>query len=151
LSSKNSHTPAQTYFLDENSFLLKKENVAPPPEDHHRLVKSDRVFFIDAVPNGAQDDARRVNRVTDESHHSVADIQGSVIYVTGRGEIYTRVGEREVRVYNVNGSQLGKIELEGLSSACASIRFDSDGSIYELDGIPDQEGHYTAAMPGMRL
>jgi len=89
--------------------------------------------------------------VTDESHRGIADIQGTVVYVTETGEVYTRGSDREIRVYEPDGSSKGKIILTGLKTACASVRFDSDGNIYELDGIPDQAGQYTAEMPGMRL
>src|SRR5262249_10089991 len=107
--------------------------------------------YVDQVPDASKEDAHHVNRVTDESHRDVANIQGTVIYVTDRGEVYTRVGEREIRVYDVRGSLLSKIHLTGLASACASIRFDSMGNLFELDGIPDQEGNYSAAMTGMRF
>jgi hypothetical protein len=74
-----------------------------------------------------------------------------VVYVTGLGEVYTRVSDREIQVYEPDGSLKGKVVLTGLPTACASVRFDADGNIYELDGIPDQAGQYTAEMPGMRL
>jgi hypothetical protein len=151
LSSDKHPAATSTYILDEDRLLMKKEKVAPPPEEHHRVKKNDHVYFIDATPTGSKEDAGRMNHVTDESHHSLADIQGSVIYVTENGDIYTRLGEREIRIYDIHGSLLGKVQLTGLSSACASIRFDSAGNLYELDGIPDPQGAYTASMPGLRF
>ena len=53
------------------------------------------------------------------------------------------MGEREIHVYSVEGSLKGKVILEGLTAACASVRFDSAGNIYELDGIPDQDHQYS--------
>ena len=41
--------------------------------------------------------------------------------------------------------------MSGMISACQSIRFDSYGNMFELDGIPDSDGRYSSAMPGMRL
>jgi hypothetical protein len=73
------------------------------------------------------------------------------VYVTGRGEVYTRISDREIRVYEPDGSFKGKVLLRGLPSACQAVRFDADGDIYELDGIPDKNGQHTAEMPGMRL
>jgi hypothetical protein len=170
LSSDKDPAAWQTYVLDEKSLLMKKENIAPPPENHHQVRRGGRVYFIDQVPGGAAEDAQRVNRVTDEYRRAIADIKGTVIYVTGGGEIYTRVGKREIRVYEADGSLKGKVRLQGLSGACASIRFDPEGNLYLLDGIPDQTDeelrrrvppvdkredfedlHYTSEMPGMRL
>ncbi len=151
LSSEKDPAAMQTYLLDEESLLMKREKIAPPPENHHQARRNDRLYFIDRVPDGSNDDSRHVNRVTDVSHRDIADIKGTVVYVTERGEVYARVGEREIAVYDVDGSLKGKVRLTGLSSACASIRFDSEGNIYELDGIPDQTDHYTYDMPGMRL
>jgi hypothetical protein len=149
----NSKTPAvtQTYLLDQESLLMKKENVARPPEDHHQVKKSDRVYFIDPIPGSAKDDAHRQMQITDEKHQAVASIKGTVVYVTEDGEVYARVGEREIDVYDVSGSLKGKVILEGLPAACAAVRFDSTGNIYELDGIPDSDQKYSASMPGMRL
>jgi len=170
LTSQGNPSALQTYFLDEKSLLMKREMIARPPEDHHELRRSNHRYFTDQVPGSGQGDHRPVTRITDESHRGIASIQGSVIYVTGRGDIYTRVGPREIRVYDLDGSLKGKVTLTGLTSACSAIRFDADGSLYELDGIPDktdaqirQEGlsagpngdfedlHYTPVMPGMRL
>lgn len=151
LSSVNETAVMQTYILDEESLLMKREKIAPPPENHHQVRKSDQVYFIDRVPDGSNDDSRHVNRVTDASHRGVANIKGSVIYVTERGDIYTRMGERVIAVYDVDGTLKGQVRLSGLPSACESIRFDSEGNIYQLDGIPDQAGHYNAEMVGMRV
>jgi hypothetical protein len=151
LSSSKDPATLQTYILDEPSLLMKKEKVAPPPENHHQVRRSDHVYFIDQVPDGSKEDSAHVNRVTDETHRGIADIQGTVTYVTERGDVYARVNDRDINVYDVVGSQLGKVKLAGLAAACASVRYDASGNIYELDGIPDDQGHYTAAMPGMRL
>ncbi len=151
LSSKAPGSEQRTYIFDEDTLLMKKEKVAAPPEDHHQVRKSDHVFFVDRVPDGSKQESVHVNRVTDENHHDVASIKGSILYVTARGEIYTRVGERQLNIYDVDGSLKGKVMLEGLAGALESIRFDSDGNLYVLDGIPDPKGHYTAEMPGMRL
>lgn len=168
LSSAKEPAAAQSFIFDEDSFLMKKENVARPPENHHQVRKSDHVYFIDQMPDGSKEDAHHMNRITDEFHRPVAAIKGTVIYVTEQGEVYTRVGTREIDVYDVKGSLKGKVVLKGLRSACASIRFDSTGNIYELDGIPEpsnatsresdpetnedaEDLHYTLHMVGMRL
>lgn len=151
LSSEKNPAESRTFLFDEESLLMKKENIARPPENHHQVRASEHVYFIDQVPNGSKGDAGQVNRITDDLHHGVADIRGAVIYVTGQGEVYTRMNEREIDVYGVDGSLKGKVLLQGLASACQSIRFDAAGNLYELDGIPDEAGQYTAKMPGMRL
>ena len=151
LTSDKEASAMQTYIIDAEKLLLKKETIARPPDTHHQWKKSDKTYFIDQVPDGATDDARHVNHITDESHHSVADIQGSVIYLTESGDIYTRLGEREIRIYDIEGNLKGKVQLTGLASAASAIRFDADGNIYELDGIPDQGGRYSSDMPGLRL
>ena len=92
-----------------------------------------------------------MNKVTDESRRKVGQIQGTVIYITEQGDIYTRVGDCEVQVYSVDGTLKGKVSLTGLKSACTSIGFDSDGNIYQLDGIPDANAQYSPQMTGMRL
>ena len=150
VSSDKNPGRVQTYLLDQESLLMKKESIARPPEDHHQVKKSDRVYFIDPIP-GAVKDSHPVMQVTDARHRPVASIQGTVVYVTDDGDVYTRLGDREINVYDVDGSLKGKVTLEGLSAACAAVRFDSAGNIYELDGIPDQARQYTPAMPGMRL
>ena len=81
----------------------------------------------------------------------MGSIRGTVVYVTDDGDIYTRLGEREIHIYGVDGSLKGKVVLEGLAAACAAVRFDPAGNIYELDGIPDKDNRYSEAMPGMRL
>jgi hypothetical protein len=151
LSSEKNPAALETFILDEKSLLLKRENIARPSETHHEVRKSEHVYFVDQVPDGSKDDSHHVNRVTDESHHDVADLKGTVVYVTDRGEIYTRVGDCEIHVYDITGSLIGKVLMSGLSSACRSIRFDSYGNMYELDGIPGADRQYTADMPGMRL
>ena len=151
LTSEENPSITQTFIFDEESLLMKKEKIARPPENHHQVRASEHVYFIDQVPNGSKEDSGQVNRVTDDLHHDIANIRGTVIYVTGQGEVYTRMGEREINVYEADGSLKGKVILTGLASACASIRFDAAGNLYELDGIPDAAGHYTAQMPGMRL
>ena len=151
LSAKDNPASEQTYILDEDGLIMKREKIARPPETHHQIRLHDHTYFVDQVPDAEKEDSQHVNYITDESHHGVADIKGSVIYMTGRGEIYTRVGECEVYVYDVDGSLQAKVQLKGMVSACSSIRFDSDGSIYELDGIPDEAGDYTSEMTGMRV
>jgi hypothetical protein len=89
--------------------------------------------------------------VTDASHQPVAQIQGSVIYVTTQDEVYTRVGDCQINVYTVDGKLKGGMMLPGLPSACHAIRFRSNGDIYQLDGIPDASGQYTPEMNGMRM
>jgi len=168
LSGDADRPAPQMYILDKESLLMKKEKVAPPPEGHHELRRKDQVYFIDPVPTASRDDSRRVNRITDAAHHGVASIRGVVAYVTDRGEIYARVGDRELDVYDAAGAFEGKVLLKGLRSACRSVRFDAEGNIYELDGIADrtdddirrlepgrrddfEDLHYSARMPGMRL
>jgi hypothetical protein len=151
LTSDKDKSARQTYVMDEETLLMKKENIARPPEDHHQIRRNNRKYSIDQVPDGSKTNADHVNQITDESHKHVADIKGSVIYVTNQGDVYTRVGERELRVYDVDGSLKGKIRLKGLASSCESIRFDSEGNIYQLDGIPDDKGQYDGQMKGMRL
>jgi hypothetical protein len=150
-SSTKNPSISQTYLFDETRLLMKKENVAKPPENHHQVRQNERRYFIDAVPGAQGDNAKTVNRVTDESRKKVGQIQGTVIYITERGDVYTRVGDCEVRVYGLEGSLKGTVSLPGLKSACSSIGFDSDGNIYQLDGIPDATAQYTPKMTGMRL
>jgi hypothetical protein len=149
-SDKNPKT-VQTYFFDQESLLMKKETVAPPPEDHHQVHRAGRIYFIDPVPGAGKDSSHHVVQVTDVEHRTVGSLRGDVVYVTDDGEVYTRVGEREIDVYDVKGSLKGKVILEGLAAACAAVRFDSAGNIYELDGIPDKDRQYSPSMPGMRL
>jgi len=151
VSSDKNPDKVQTYLFDQDSLLMKKENIARPPEEHHRVRHSGREFYIDPVPSAAQDDASRIQQITDAERRPVASIPGQVVYVTGEGDVYTRVGERDIRVYDVDGSLKGKVTLTGLAAACAAIRFDSAGNIFELDGIPDKANQYTSTMPGMRL
>ncbi len=150
VSSDKNPASIQTYLFDQESLLMKKEKIAPPPEEHHRVRRTGRVYYIDPVP-GAKDDSHRVMKITDSGHHSVARIRGTVVYVTEEGDVYARLGDREIDVYDMGGLLKGKVFLEGLPAACASVRFDSAGNIYELDGVPDENGRYTPAMKGMRL
>ncbi len=151
VSSNKTPRRVQTYLLDQESLLMKKEKVAQPPEDHHQVRRTGRIYFIDPVPGAAKDDPHRVMKITDANHHAVASIKGTVAYVTEQGDVYVRAGEREIDVYDVDGSLKGKVYLEGLPAACAAVRFDSAGNIYELDGIPDSDHKYSPSMPGMRL
>ena len=159
-------TPDQsTYMFDEDALALKKENIGKLPENHHLIMKSDRAYLIDQLPDTSKEDADHVTRISDASHRRLADIKGSVVYVTKNGEVYARQGKRQINVYSVDGSLEGKVMLAGLSAACASVRFDSEGNIYELDGIPDQaddktkassskdseDSRYSVHMPGMRF
>ena len=150
LSSDKNPALVQMYFLDPESLRMKKDRMALPPEDHHQVRKNDRVYFVDVVPDAGKEDAPRVNRITDTSRRRLADIRGTVVYITEQGDVYTRVGEREIRVYDIGGALKGKLRLTGLSSACASIRFDSQGHLYQLDGIPAPADD-PVKMPGMRL
>ena len=151
LSSTQHPDAEHTYILDEKNLLLKRERIARPLETHHEVKKSDHRYFIDQVPDGSKTDAQHVNRVTDESHRGVSDIQGTVLYVTDRGEVYTRVGDCQIHVYDIDGSLKAKVAMSGLNSACRSARFDSYGNIYELYGIPGPDRQYGSAMTGMRL
>jgi hypothetical protein len=147
----SSRKPAvRTYIFHEPSLLLKRIDVAPPPENHRRLKKNDRTYFIDKLP-GASQGAPPVQRITDESRRPIADIKGDVIYITAQGEIYTRVGDCQIHVYEAGGAFKGKVALTGLPSACRAIRFDPEGNIYQLDGIPNAAQQYTPEMTGMRL
>jgi hypothetical protein len=151
LSSTQNRTPARTYIFHEPSLRMKKVDIALPPEDHHQLQKNDRTYFIDAVPGASGHGTPSVQRITDTSHRPVAQIKGDVIYITSAGEIYTRIGDCQINVYEPGGSLKGTVTLPGLPSACEAIRFDAAGTIYELDGIPDASQHYTPQMTGMRL
>jgi len=151
VSSDKNPKVVQTYYFDQENLLMKKETVAPPSEDHHQVRRTGRIYFTDPVPGAGKDNSHRVVQVTDTEHRSVGRLQGDVVYVTDAGEIYTRIGEREIDIYSVDGSLKGKVILEGLAAACAAVRFDSAGNIYELDGIPDKDHQYSASMPGMRL
>jgi len=150
LSAASAAVPSQAFVLDETTLLMKKLNAARPPESHHEIRKNDRVYSVDPVPGGMSGSVP-VARIRDDAHHGVADIVGTVIYTTAGGDIYTRVGPRELRVYAVDGALKGRVQLVGLPASCASIRFDAEGNIYELDGIPDADGQYGESMPGMRL
>ena len=151
VSSDKNPQRVQTYLLDQESLLMKRETVAPPPEEHHQVRRTGHTYFIDPVPGAAKDDSHRVMQITDADHRSVGSIRGTVVYVTEGGDIYTRIGERQINVYDVDGSLKGKVVLEGLAAACAAVRFDPAGNIYELDGIPDKDQKYSESMPGMRL
>jgi hypothetical protein len=147
VSSSKRRGPEAVFILDEASLLMKKENIPRPPEAHHEIRRDEKRYFIDAVPgNGPVK-----NRITDESRRGVAEIPGQVIYMSDRGGIYTRTGACDLQVYELDGSLRGRVTLPGLESACAAIRFDSAGTIYELDGIPDGAGRYGPEMRGMRL
>jgi hypothetical protein len=151
LSSTKNRAPAHTFIFHEPSLLMKKVALAPPPETHHQLRKNDRTFYIDAVPGGSGRGSPSVQRITDTSRRPVAQIRGDVIYITNEGEIYTRSGDCQINVYEPGGTLEGTVTLPGLPSACQSIRFDAEGNIYQLDGIPDMAQRYTPEMTGMRL
>jgi hypothetical protein len=151
LSSRQHPGRGQNFILHEPSLLMKKVSIAPPPESHHELRKKDRTYYIDAVPGSSEGGTPPIQRITDAARRPVAQIRGEVIYITPTGEIYTRTGDCDIHVYSAEGALEGHVTLPGLPTACRSIRFDADGSIYELDGIPDAAGHYTPDMPGMRL
>jgi hypothetical protein len=170
VSSDKKPAAPTMYILDGQTLLMKKENAPPPPENHHEVRNSNHTFFIDSLPGAAKGSEPSVSRITDEAHRGVAEIEGIVIYVTNAGDVYTRVNKRQINVYDVSGSLKGKVQLKGLSASCAALRFDEQGNLYQLDGIPDQtdeeakkraEGagpqadledlHYTQSMPGMRM
>lgn len=150
-SSRKKPGPETVYIFHEPSLLLKRLAMPPPPEDHHRLHREDRTYFIDAIPGSTTNGATKRHRVTNDSQQTVGEIQGEVLYITSRGEIYTRVGQCAIYVYDLDGTLKGKGALTGLPSACASLRFDAEGNIYELDGIPDDQGQYSEQMTGMRI
>jgi hypothetical protein len=151
LSSSKAPSPGQMFYFDESTLLMKKEKSAPPPPEHHQIRKKDEVFYIDAVPGGSTGNAPPMSRVSNRNHQPVAQIQGSVIYVTTHDEVYTRVRDCQINVYNVTGSLIGQLKLPGLPSACHSIRFRPNGDIYQLDGLPNAVGAYTPEMTGMRM
>jgi hypothetical protein len=150
LSSAQSPAVTQTFLFDEDRLLLKREMIARPPEDHHRVVQQDRRFYIDAVP-GTSRGGQAVNRITDESHRTVAEIEGKVVYITAAGDVYTRTSECRLNRYDVAGHLRDRLNLTGLPSSCAALRFDPAGAIYQLDGIPEPDGQYTPRMAGMRV
>ncbi len=150
-SSRRKPITETVYIFHEPTLLLKRLNAPPPPPDHHRMSKDNRTYFIDAVPGSDEKGSVKRHRVTDQSNRPVGEIQGEVLYITSRGEIYTRVGACAIYVYELQGVLKGKATLSGLPTACAALRFDSEGNIYELDGIPNSQGQYTEEMPGMRL
>jgi hypothetical protein len=148
---KSAGVAAHTYIFHEPSLLMKKINMAPPPENHRVLKKNEKMYFIDAIPSANHKGASTTQRITDESRRPIADIKGDVVYITGQGEIYTRVGDCEINVYEAGGAFKGKVMLIGLPSECRAVRFDPEGNIYQLDGIPNESHQYTPQMPGMRL
>jgi hypothetical protein len=161
---------SQLFRFDSQTMLMTKETIALPPETHHRVKKGDVDYFVDQVPGSSnKEGAVPVNRITDRLGGKANEIEGQVVYVTDAGDLYTRVGAREIRIYDVRGVLKGKVTLSGLSFTLASIRFDGAGNIYQLDGIPDktdedlrkegtstdrrnwEDRHYTSGMPGMRM
>jgi len=150
LSSKEFPNRTQMFWFDQNSLMMKKDSAALPPKDHHAVRQGDAVYYVNPIP-GATKNATPVQRVTDLNQRRIADIQGTVMYTTLAGEVYTRVGEREIRVYDVQGGLKSRIVMPGLASSLNQLRFDEQGNIYQLDGIPDISGHYDSSMPGMRM
>ncbi len=151
LSNEKRPQEVHLFVLDQKSFLLKKIKAAKPPEEHHHLTTLERSYFIDPVPTHAKQDSDRRAKITDASHQTVGTLKGRVVYVTDPGEIYTRVGECRFEIYSLKGALTGEVQLEALSPTCAGARFDPQGHIYLLDGIPDASGQYSDQMPGMRL
>ena len=96
LTSTKDNTVIQTYVMDETTLLMKKESIGRPPEDHHRVRHDSRLYSIDQAPDSSTNDGDHINHVTDESHKLVADLKGSVVYVTGRGDIY-KIGRASCR------------------------------------------------------
>lgn len=149
----NTKTPqdASFYYLDQETYLLNKVKVARPPEEHHQVNHLAKSYFIDPVPAGSVSDADRKMRITNEKREEVGTLRGRVVYVTDQGEIYTRVADCDLEIYSVEGARLGKVRLDALPAACASARFDGQGNIYVLDGVPNAAGEYAADMSGLRL
>jgi hypothetical protein len=150
LSSDRPGGHMATFIFHEPSLLMKKINVPVPPETHHEVRQKDRVFYVDAIP-GAGDSTSPEYRITDQTKRDVGRIKGRVVYVTETGEIYTRTSDRELLVYDLAGSRIGRMQCGGLASSCSSLRFDSEGNLYQLDGIPNDKGEYTPEMSGVRL
>jgi hypothetical protein len=132
-SSSKNPAAAVSFLFDENSLLLKKETAGPPPLTHHEVRKKDHLYFADQMP-GAKNGEGVTTQITDESHQKVSTIEGAVIYATEQGELYTRAAPCQINVYEADGSLKGSARLTGLPSSCASVRFDSEGNIYQLDG-----------------
>jgi len=147
LYSDKQPTAGQLYWFDQDSMLLKRDTVGPPPENQHQIQKEDVTYSIHLIPGSG----KAVNRITDRSSGRTRDIEGEVVYISLRGELYTRVGDREIRVYDVSGKMQGRMLLTGLPSSLKTIRFTPAGDICQLDGIPDRDGAYTSDMPGMRI
>jgi len=126
-----------SFLFDEERLLLKKEAVGPPPLTHHEIRKNDHLYFADQLP-GSKTGESVTTQITDASHKRLSSIRGAVIYTTEQGDLYTRVGACLIHVYEADGTFKGSVHLTGLPSSCASIRFDADGNLYQLDG--DTEG-----------
>lgn len=139
------------YYLDQESLLLKKVRVAQPPQDHHQVQHLERSYYIDPVPTGEVHDSQRQMKITNEKREAVGTVRGRVIYVTDQGEIITRVDDCELDVYSIEGKRLGNLRIGALPAACAGARFDGQGNVYVLDGVPNGTGTYAADMPGLRL
>jgi len=134
IASSDKNVAATASFLfDEDSLLLKKEAVGPPPLTHHEIRKNDHTYFTDPLP-GSKTGESVTTQITDESHRPISSIQGAVIYTTDQGDLYTRATACQINVYEADGTFKGSVHLTGLPSSCASIRFDTDGNIYQLDG-----------------
>ncbi len=143
LSTDKKPSEGHVFGFDGKTFLMKPEKGPPPPQGHHRVRPPEgQIYFVDLVPGDPRNDAERLSRITTPEGRR-ADIQGRVIYTTERGEVYTRMGPKEIRVYTIDGQLKGKVVLTGLNELAQSIRFDESGNIYQLDYLPD--------LPGMRI
>lgn len=138
LSSDKKPDDEAFYQFDIDSLLLKKDPSGRPPSTHHRVRTQDGLYFIDQVTDGAKEDHERSHRVSDASGRKLGTIEGRVLYTTARGEVYTRLGARDLRVYSASGRLLTKVRLSGLSATTAFIRFNESGDLFQLDGIPDR-------------
>lgn len=169
LTSEKDPQGGHLYRFDADNHQLVRDPSGLPPTTHHKILDGDRTYYIDEDPR-ADRSKERVQSITDINGRKVGRMQGSVIYVTEARDIYTRTDTRAIRVYDSNGSLRGQVRLSGLSSSCATLRFDSHGNLYQLDGIPDrtpgdlqagaakgdprtdpEDLRYSSAMPGMRI
>lgn len=167
--SSDKNTEEHLYRFEPDTLLMKRDPAGIPSQTHHRLQAEGGTYFIDQNPQSAKQ-SEPVQTVTDESRRPVGKIEGRMVYATDAGEVYTRIGRREIRIYSVKGKLKGRVILRGLSSSVATVRFDTLGSLYQLDGIPDrtdadlrvgdakddprtdrEDLYYTSNIPGMRL
>lgn len=153
------------YRFEAGTHLIKRDRWAAPPEGHHRVGRS----TLDRVPSASTSDADQTYRLTDPESGKQVEVQGRVVYVTSNGDIYARLGARDLRLYGPDGRSKGRLRLGGLEATGRGIRFDAQGNIYQLDGIPDrspedaralgfgdpradpEDRRYSSEMPGLRM